>query len=467
MAYLKSCVFTFLIVFSSCFALETLCFHNVFENKCLCKKFTDTETNLPTSLANCNGLAIDKFPDFSQFPQDLTALDLSMNNIQMLEVAGETSSATLRNLSLSYNVINDITEDFFKGFESLISLDLSHNDLKSLSGSFDGNIFSTLDKLVYLDLSYNEIAKLPSAIFYPLPVLDSLSLSYNPLGEFLMQAKDTLTQVLGVSTNLTQLRLNNVGLSDKLHPDFFTPYKNLTHLELQDNDFEYIPSLPYSLEFLDFSGNKLSFVSARYLQYHSLKVLRISRMPSLNSIHHYAFYNLLALESLILTDCPNVQEFSELAFGLASKSMETHLTSLVLARNGITNLNSTYGHMFKNMRHIDLRHNTWACGCKTLWLQEFEAEMFKSRDLRCSSPSNLKGKRIMELTHLDLQECFPDIYGKSSHKLTIIILMFAVIFLMGIIFYLIRYPKSWLGDKQIGISPNSPYSAAPQDEDKF
>lgn len=441
-------------------ASDSLCSVDVFEKKCLCEKFTEETTSLPSSSADCNGLALDKFPDLTQFPNDLTILDLSMNGIQFLEGTGETTNNTLTKLILSYNIISDVSQDFFKGFSYLTLLDLSHNSLTALSAT----LLQGLTNLQYLDLSFNNIKELPSAIFEPLAQLQSLDLSYNPLGAYLFQS-NVLSNITKVSINLTQLKLNSVGLRD-LFAGFLDPYYKLTHLELQDNEFQYIPTIPYSLEHFDFSGNNITFVSAKFLNYHSLKGLRLSRMPNLTSIRHYAFYNLLSLETLILTDCPNIQEFTDLAFGLASKTMDIHPTTVNLARNGLTSLNSTYKHMFMKMKHIDLRHNPWVCDCKILWLQEFKDDLFKSRDLRCASPSNLRGKRIVELTPADLQDCYPEIYGKSAHKVTIIILMCAVICLMGLVFYLIRYPGSWLDMTHIRVGPNSPYSVAPQ-EDRF
>lgn len=367
---------------SSLSALETLCSNNVLDNKCLCKKFTIEHTNLPAIAANCNWLSLSKFPDLSQSPEDLTILDLSMNNIQILQASPATSSKTIQKLILSNNEIIDVTTNFFNGMPALNWLDLSHNNLTSLSNDDeDGDVFLQLKNLVFLDLSYNNFIELPGAIFEPLPILQLLDLSYNPLGEFLTGSTDVLSRALGISRNISHLRIRNVGIND-LHPDFFGPYQNLKHLELQDNNFKYIPTVPYSVEYLDFSGNNLSFVSASYLNYHSLKVLRLSRMPSLTSIHHYAFYNLQSLETLILTDCPNVREFTDLAFGMASKTMDIHPTTLILARNGITSLNSTYAHMFRRMQHIDLRHNPWNCDCNILWLQEFGAELFKGREIR-------------------------------------------------------------------------------------
>lgn len=358
-------------------ALDSFCSVDVFEKKCLCEKFTDETTTLPSSSANCNGLALDKFPDLTQFPNDLTILDLSMNGIQFLEVTGETTNNTLTKLILSYNIISDVSQDFFKGFSYLTLLDLSHNSLTILSVTF----LEGLTNLQYLDLSFNNIKELPSAIFEPLAQLKSLDLSYNPLGAYLFQSNNVLSNIMKVSTNLTQLKLNSVGLHD-LHADYLNPFTKLTYLELQDNEFHLIPTIPYSLEHFDFSGNNITFVSASYLNYHSLKWLRLSRMPSLTSIHHYAFYNLPSLETLILTDCPNIQDFTDLAFGLASKTMDIHPTTVNLARNGLTSLNATYKHMFMRMKHIDLRHNPWVCDCKILWLQEFKDELFKSRDLR-------------------------------------------------------------------------------------
>ncbi|XP_050293478.1 carboxypeptidase N subunit 2-like [Anthonomus grandis grandis] len=437
---------------------DSLCSNDIYDKKCLCKKFTNEVTHLPTSQANCNGLGLTQFPSFSQLPEDITSLDLSMNGISVLEYSNASLSGTLQKLVLSYNEICDINDDFFEGFSKLRYLDLSNNNLTAITNA---HIFFKLKDLSYLDLSYNKFKELPSKIFESLINLKRLSLSYNPLGSFL-SSKAVLSEVLGISSNLSQLNLNNMGLTE-LHPDYFGTFKILKHIELQDNAFNTIPSLPYSMEYLDFSGNNLSYISAKYLNYHSLKTLRLSRMPSLVSVHHYAFYNLQSLETLVLTDCPNLNEFTELAFGLASKTMDIHPKTLNLARNGLSALNFSYAHMFRKMQHIDLRHNPWDCSCDLLWMQEFGAEFFKGEEIRCATPQHLRRKSLLKITHLDVPDCFPEIYGKMSHRITIVILMTTVIFLIGLIFYLIRYPKSWISPERIGLGPNSPYSPAPQD----
>lgn len=367
---------------SSLCAPNTLCSNNVLDHKCLCKEFTNEYTNLPRIEAKCILLSMRKFPDLSQLPVDLTGLDLSFNNIQILEASNGTSSSTIEILILKGNEITDVRANFFNGMPALGFLDLSHNNLVSLSNDDkDGHVFRQLKNLVVLDLSYNNFKEFPAATFELLPLLKTLDLGYNPLGEFLTRFTDVLSGTLRVSPNISHLSLKNVGLKN-ICRFFFYPFQNIKLLELQDNSFEYIPTVPTSLQYLDLSGNKLTFVSASSLKYSSLKVLLLSRMPSLTSIHPYAFHNLKSLETLILTDCPNVREFTDLAFGVPSKTMDIHLTTLNLARNGITSLNSTYAHMFRRMQHIDLRHNPWDCGCDILWLQEFWFELFKESEIR-------------------------------------------------------------------------------------
>nr|CAH7747500.1 unnamed protein product [Callosobruchus chinensis] len=64
----------------------------------------------------------------------------------------------------------------------------------------------------------------------------------------------------------------------------------------------------------------------------------------------------------------------------------------------------------------------------------------------------------MELTAADLPECYPAVYGKTSHRIVIVTLTVAIVLLCGVVFVLIRYPFSWLaGNAAVG--PNLPYSS--------
>ncbi|XP_060524514.1 chondroadherin-like [Cylas formicarius] len=425
---------------------------------CQCRRYSDEITGLAKIVAKCSGLNLIQFPDITKFTEDVNVLDLNLNNIEILDTP--ISSESVTRIILSHNRINFVDVNFFKSLPELRLLDLSYNNITSLEG---GDIFSTLTNLYYLNLAYNNLKVLPDGIFEPLHALTHLDLSNNPLGPFLMNSKDVLAETLAINSNITHLALNNVEVSD-LHPDYFSIFIRLEYLDMADNEFNLIPLVPYSVEHLDLSGNNLTFLSAKYLNYHSLKYLKLSRMPSLTNVHHYAFYNLQSLESLIITDCTNLKNFTELAFGIPSKTLSAFPKYLSLARNGLTSINESYKYLFRKMDHIDLRYNPWKCNCDLLWLQEFDGELLQSSEIRCSSPKVLRHRSVMDLNQLDLQQCYPEIYGKPSHRILIVVLMAVIILLIGFIFYLVKYPKTWLKPNRIGISPYSPYNPAPLEE---
>lgn len=342
---------------------------------CDCEITTYTRRNLPVYVRVCSGLSIVQFPTVCD---DSNILDLSDNNIQTLDSKQvKLKSHSLQILILSSNEISHISKDFLAGVTSLTELDLSNNLLKIL----DSKTFENLNMLSKLDLSYNSFTILPTGIFNGLHKLESLDLSYNFLGKFLTSSKTILTDVLQINKNINQLTLNGLNLSnvDSIN---FESFKKLKTLSIADNAFAYIPTIPSSVEFLDMSGNNLTFVSVKYLNYHSLKELRLNRMPSLTDIHHYAFYNLYSLENLQINHCPNLKEFNELAFDLASKNFHLHPKQMSLASNGLKSLNESYKYFFQNMNHIDLRHNPWMCDCNIIWLKEFNSKLYKSHELR-------------------------------------------------------------------------------------
>nr|XP_012219495.1 PREDICTED: chondroadherin-like [Linepithema humile] len=143
------------------------------------------------SLSNCTKLNTGTFNTPS-----LEYLDLSKNNLysisnirfenellqtllldynKLVEVPVLTTITQLSKLSLSYNMIKDISANRFTNLIHLQKLSLKGNGIENI----ENNAFLGLKKLEYLDLSENSLKKLPSNWYLSLVNLQHLNVNSN------------------------------------------------------------------------------------------------------------------------------------------------------------------------------------------------------------------------------------------------------------------------------------------------
>ncbi|KAK9700449.1 Leucine rich repeat [Popillia japonica] len=378
---------------------NNLCSLSKLDNTCRCEYKTCEVTHFPELYADCRWIELDTFPGSNRFPEDIRHLDLSHNSIVSLE--GSFSSETLIELILSYNKVDYINYGFFTNMKTLKVLDLSHNNFQKL----DAQMFKGLSELTSLDLSYNKLVNLPDNIFQPLTHLQSLNLGYNDLGKFLEDTTNIFDADIDLTENLVSLNLDSLQITN-LKSTFFGDTNNLKRLSLADNYFDDIPPIPTSVTYFDFSGNNVTILTVRHLSYHNLATLHLNRMKNLQAIDKYAFYNMPNLIELYIENCPRLRELNGLAFGVIRPNPDDiKLKRFSLARSGLLTVNQTYLHLFKDLDYINLENNPFTCDCDILWLQLLNGSFYKSENIRCASPLNLRNKQIMELRATHLPNC--------------------------------------------------------------
>ncbi|KAK4883065.1 hypothetical protein RN001_006384 [Aquatica leii] len=428
---------------------KRLCFFNKSETNCMCRFKTKPGFNIPVLSADCTSLNFKEFPRDVQIPS-VEDLDLSKNEITQLDsFTNNFQSFKLLSVKLSFNKLTSISQDFFKNTPNLKQLDLSHNNIAKFENS---NIFRGLTNLTVLNLSFNSLSTVPEDIFKPLFKLKELDLSYNYLGATLMNSEDFFKSTLGVSPSLEILKIDGIGIT-QLNYNYFETASNLKYLSISDNFLQVIPKLPYTIGYLDLSGTHIRTISANHLDYHSLKVLKLNRLKKLEKIEHYAFYNLIALEELHLSESKSLNELSDLVFGVMTDEINWSLKKLYLSRTGIQKLNSTFLNLFKNLQHLDLQSNPWTCTCDILWLQKLNGSLYRDDNIRCLSPFNLRTTSIMKLTSNNLPDCFEN--ANSYQRIMISIMGILIGILIILILYLIYLGPFYQTNKEIG--PESPY----------
>ncbi|CAL8109057.1 unnamed protein product [Orchesella dallaii] len=209
----------------------------------------------------------------------LESLDLSLNNIYMLE-DNVFLDLQLRLLNISSNSISALSSKVFSGLSSLLSLDLSRNSLSSQR--ITGDAFESLVRLVILNLSHNQLTTLSPATFRHLNSLQVLHLGNNGISSIAEGAFETLINLhnLDLSNNrissldgkvfsnlfvLRQLYLDHNQLrSDQMHPESMRNLTSLEDLGLVGNDLESVPQAikGLNLKTLDLGENTISIVDS-------------------------------------------------------------------------------------------------------------------------------------------------------------------------------------------------------------
>ncbi|XP_037079541.1 toll-like receptor 6, partial [Pollicipes pollicipes] len=170
----------------------------------------------------------------------LRDLRVQNNSIRVLPPSLLSDLPQLQAVNMSRNNLSSewIRKDTFAGLFRLIVLDLSANQLDSLSV----DVFHDLSSLQVLDLSRNVLTSVPDGVFSSLSNLHTLSLSDNAL------ARLGRYSLAGLHV-LSRLRLDNNRLTD-IADLTFSNVTSVEHLLLQRNQLLSVPAALRRLTFL-------------------------------------------------------------------------------------------------------------------------------------------------------------------------------------------------------------------------
>jgi len=154
--------------------------------------------------------------------EKLVILDLKTNSIKNIEL-NVFDMKSLKDLTLSYNSISEISPGAFLNLTQLGSLVLSFNKLDNFSFSqFEG-----LQNLEYLAFTGNFITELPPETFKALKSLKSLMMWNNNI-------KELSSDSIGVLPDLEGLYIGEINLR-KVDPGFFCNFPKLSLIDARRN----------------------------------------------------------------------------------------------------------------------------------------------------------------------------------------------------------------------------------------
>ncbi|KAI8040312.1 hypothetical protein M5D96_006252 [Drosophila gunungcola] len=368
------------------------------------------------------------FPNNSQ----LTSLDVSYNDIQIITAKVMSGLANLEYANFSNNLIAEIEPNAFKDLKKLRFLDLTTNEQENVTLGENANLrylsisnnnvrdfqwcrLRGLPKLEELHLHSNWLENLEMGVFYALPKLRVLNVSNNNLYEikrtlFLAPGEVAPLELLDYSSNnvkvledsvfckLGNLKTLNLWLNqiNRIHPRAFLGLASLESLQLQGNKISILAEEVFAnltaLEKLDLSRNnikklgmqvfgatilrKLTYLDLSNNFIAELHPLALSSLPFIKELR----MRRNKLVSLDLRMFAPLRRLQWLTIGenrleeLESEILDTfeNLTHLEINNNRLTflpDLKSSEG--LQNLGHISLEGNPWQCLCLdeiTSWL---------------------------------------------------------------------------------------------------
>lgn len=245
---------------------------------------------------------------------------------------------SLEKLDLSTNMISSIESQAFSDVVSLMTLKLGNNNLTSIKREH----LKHLPRLEELDLRNNKIKVVERYTFADLLQLRTLELSYNEI--WALPNNSFALEEAFRESQLTTLGLSNNQIGT-LPRDVFQGLKNLRNLMLQYNPLEVLPSkaLPKSL-----------------------KNFYLHHMKNLEKIESHAFSGLSELEHIEITHNRQLRRISPGAFDVKFKSLRL----LDLSRNDLRTMSKDILEDWNRIQETDLSGNPWQCDCNIRWMNE-------------------------------------------------------------------------------------------------
>ena len=235
--------------------------------------------------------------------------------------------AAITELTITSSTPLSLNEGDFDSLTGLTTLDLSDNQIDSLSTDGPEAIFARLESLTTLDLSRNSLSSLPEGIFDNLTALTTLDLSHNPINSVPDGIFDDLTSL----TTLTIIA--GFQLSNQISRDIFDNLTALTTLDLSDNA---LSNFPFGI------FDNLTALTTLNLH---------NNLPP--SLPGGIFNNLTSLTTLRLSGNPRMEEIED---GSIFDNL-TSLTTLDLSGNRLMSLDAALFDQITALTDLDLSTN--------------------------------------------------------------------------------------------------------------
>lgn len=306
-------------------------------------------------------------------PNYLVTLDMTNNNITKLQDYYFQQYQNLKEMNLSYNIINDLPRYVFVN-QSLEKLSISHNSLHAIPFQ----VFAPMTHLNVLDISFNKIITLLDHFFKFNRYIEVLLLNNNNLAKLTSNALADLTNLKHLDLSFNSIKSVSKGLFDALN--------KLEYLNLAHNPFANIPSGTFrgliNLQELNLSGNQLVQFTFGLLHFSpQLHTLSIDE-TQIEELHNS---ELLGIAKLKVLRIRNNKKLKRIEHYVLSDTL--NLNELNISGNALTFLPTSLANL-THLKKLDISGNPWACDCRmdwfVLWTEQMKKHNLTLSDLSCT-----------------------------------------------------------------------------------
>ncbi|XP_046908534.1 uncharacterized protein LOC124490113 [Dermatophagoides farinae] len=367
---------------------STVAISDVCQSKqCSCMNLTSDVYNQYYHHVDCSHHHLTKIPLSHTLPPKTRHLDLSMNNITIVDKF-ESIDCLVR-LSLAINGLKKIDSFAFEQLPKLVTLDLSYNELEEIPST----LLQGLSDLQFLNISNNRLKFIPVELFKTNGYLHELNMAHNPISFIQPDTFSYLGQL--EILNLAQNSFYSIAIG------MFQRLEKLEILDLSGNELQSVPTdalhLVKRLQALDLSENPIRVLNmASFYKFESLLELSLNKMPKLVRIEKQTFSTLKNLQRLSIEDNPHLSTIDENAFMGMFDRQSISIKYVNLRRNQLNRL-SEKTLPFCNLTYLDLRQNPWNCDCNLRWMHYCHGSTEFENDIICSTPEQYSGQELVAI----------------------------------------------------------------------